>query len=316
MSRYSSDRSTPTSQRTKDRKHNSAQEKDAKRILKEGSHQSPGKLSKLEESGNWERYAPSEASVSLVSNASGRPRTPAQSARSGSRKNSVSSRGYGARQDGGHSSRRHGQEYIRTPIPESIPSSAVESLRGVGDGSMGNAQVAPRANSKADSKISSYVSGASDRSGRRGDSQCDNSVVSNSQHRPATAPSRSSASRTASEVPSGSYDMYGSEASSRNPTSTELAMANRMRQQRMVKTGRVFEGKTAYREGFKAPALEERISVPRGLMLHMHPEWVPAYATGRNTTTSRAHFANQAASDVRAAGSSTALEVSPLICDW
>jgi hypothetical protein len=101
-----------------------------------------------------------------------------------------------------------------------------------------------------------------------------------------------------------------------NPTSTDMAMNNRMKQQRRLKPGRVFEGKTSYRETFKNVPVEERIVVPRGLMLHMHPEWIPASTNLNNTTTSRAHFANQVMPDTRAAGSSTALEVSPMICDW
>merc|ERR1719265_159931 len=149
------------------------------------------------------------------------------------------------------------------------------------------------------------------------------SGASGSQYdRPATAPSCSG--RSASEAPSGSFysssyfsEQYGSETSSRrNPEASDLARANATRQQRQVKSGRVFEGKTQYRETFQPMPLEERISVPRGLMMHMHPQWAPPKETWTNTTTSRAHFAERSTPDVHAAGSSTALEPAPMICDW
>eukprot|EP00746_Dinoflagellata_sp_MGD_P112246 gnl/MRDRNA2_/MRDRNA2_49234_c0_seq1.p1 gnl/MRDRNA2_/MRDRNA2_49234_c0~~gnl/MRDRNA2_/MRDRNA2_49234_c0_seq1.p1 ORF type:complete len:312 (+),score=54.17 gnl/MRDRNA2_/MRDRNA2_49234_c0_seq1:88-1023(+) len=311
MSVNSGDRST---QRSKDSRSTATREKDMlKGQSKPAEHRSPGKHQKMEmsgNSGNWERYAPSEVSVSMVSDASrrnGPAQVRAQSVCSGSKRSSGSGSGYGARE-----ARVHRRQKPGTPIPESVCSSVVESVR-QSNGSAGSA----RKSSKAGSKMGSQVSGASGQSFRPGDSQCDNSMVSGSQQqRPASAPSRSSASRAGSEAPSGSYYTYGSQASSMNPTSTELAMANRMKQQRRLKTGRVFDGKTSYRETFKTLPVEERIILPRGLMLHMHPEWIPSGSIAQNTTTSRAHFANHATPDQRAAGSSTALEVSPLICDW
>lgn len=316
---------TATSQGSKDSRSTAARERDMLKANLKGSskatdHRPQGRSPKLETSGNsgkWERYEASEASVSMVSDASRRPaQARAQSACSGSRKSSGSAGANGSHRNGGYKSHRQDHQYAGTPIPESICSSAIESLRR-GSGSVRRSSRADsKADSRDDSKMGSQRSGASGQRSRQDGSQCDNSAVSGSQHRPASAPSRSSASRRGSEAPSSSYYTYDSQASSRNPTSTELAMANRMRQQRRIKSGRVFEGKTAYRETFKALPLEERISVPRGLMMHMQPEWIPAGSTDRNTSTSRAHFANQTVPDVRAAGSSTALEVSPLICDW
>jgi len=313
MSVNSGDRS---SLRSMDSRSTATKEKDMLRgKSKPGEYRSPGKPPKMEmsgNSGNWERYAASELSVSMVSDAS-RRQGPAQarahSICSGSKRSSGSGSGYGARAGRVH---RGSAQRPGTPIPESVCSSVVESVR-QGGGSAGGG----RKSSKAGSKMGSQVSGASGQNFRPGDSQCGDSMVSGSQQqRPATAPSRSSASRTASEAPSGSYYTYDSQASSMNPTSTELAMANRSKQQRRLKPGRVFDGKTSYRETFKNLPVEDRIVMPKGLMLHMHPEWIPHGTMAQNTSTSRAHYANHTTPDVRAAGSSTALEVSPMICDW
>jgi len=331
-------RMTPISQRSRDSQSNAVKEfKQAKdRAMKNSAHRSPPKLDASGNSGKWERYAPSETSVSMMSYGSRDPGRRAQSACSGSRRSSDEGSRYADRRRmavGGRG--RGGGGYGGgTPIPESVCSSAVGSLYderragGSALGSQAGSSVQGRKRGdvqNAPSDIGSVQSG-------KPPSKGSGSMVSDaggSQQRPATAPSGSGSYRSGSEAPSGSYRSgseapsgsysyytYGSETSSRRNDARELARANMMKQKRQVKTGRVFEGKTQYREQFKPQPIEERIEIPRGLMLHMHPEWAPPESDWINTSTYRVNFAHKPAPDVHPAGSSTALEPTPLICDW
>lgn len=87
--------------------------------------------------------------------------------------------------------------------------------------------------------------------------------------------------------------------------------------------GRVFDASTNYRSDFIPKPHQERILVPRGLMLHMHPQWIPGDKKvdlkSKYQSTSRAHFGRGAAlkhGDMPAAGQSTSLDASPMMCDW